>query len=606
MTFRVTERRTNATGVPSSVTSPETASIANTPPVGSGLPTISGTKAVGQVLHATDHASWTGTNNGGPTAFQWSRCTPGCDAIPGATGADYTLVDADSIVTNTAMVVSVQRTNATNVSSPSIPSFPYGPIADGPAGVGSAAAITGTASVGQTLTATATFTGSNLTAKHYTWTRCTPSCGTTIGTDTNTYTLVDADAGHTILVTVTQANSHNTATSASPETAVVADNNPTVGSAAAITGTATVGQTLTATATFTGSNLTAKHYAWTRCTPTCSTTIGTDTNTYTLVDADATHTIQVTITQANSANIAASTSPETAVVANTAPTASGAPTVNPATPVVGDTLSASDAVVTWGGSNRLPTTYQWQACTPACADINGATGPTYNVAAGDVTKAFRVVATQANSTGQTASATSLTTAATADSPAAIITGAAISGTPTVGQTLTAAATFSGSNLGALHYAWTRCAPTCSTTVGTDTSSYTLLDADATTSIQVTVTQGNSANTASSTSPESAVVADSTPDVNGTLAIDNVAPGTGSLLTVVDALAWTGSNLSAVAYRWQDCATPGTPASCTDIPLEVGTTYTVAVATGHSVRVLATRTNGAGTAEAASADTAAIP
>jgi len=69
--------------------------IAPQPPVSTGLPVISGSVVVGQVLSGST-GSWTGS----PTsyAYEWRRCDAtgaGCAAIAGATAASYTLAAAD-------------------------------------------------------------------------------------------------------------------------------------------------------------------------------------------------------------------------------------------------------------------------------------------------------------------------------------------------------------------------------------------------------------------------------------------------------------------------------------------------------------------------------
>jgi hypothetical protein len=63
-------------------------------PANAGPPAIGGTPVVGQTLSASD-GIWTGS---APISYahQWQRCKPACADIPGATGATYALVTADS------------------------------------------------------------------------------------------------------------------------------------------------------------------------------------------------------------------------------------------------------------------------------------------------------------------------------------------------------------------------------------------------------------------------------------------------------------------------------------------------------------------------------
>ena len=114
--------------------------------------------------------------------------------------------------------------------------------------------ITGTAQVGQTLTAgtTAIMDAEGLTSVSYTyqWIRvATDNTETNIsGATASTYTLVAADLGTTIKVTVSftdDASNAETLTSAATAAVSAAANTPATG-APTITGTAQVGQTLTA------------------------------------------------------------------------------------------------------------------------------------------------------------------------------------------------------------------------------------------------------------------------------------------------------------------------------------------------------------------------
>src|ERR1044071_6263356 len=129
------------------------------------------------------------------------------------------------------------------------------------AGVASAAApvntappaISGTTTVGQTLTASNGTWSDSPTSFAYQWLRCNGggnNCAAVANGTQQTYTLVGADAGHTLRVKVTATNADGSASAQSAQTAVVA---PLTSSAApkntsppTISGTPRVGQTLTA------------------------------------------------------------------------------------------------------------------------------------------------------------------------------------------------------------------------------------------------------------------------------------------------------------------------------------------------------------------------
>ena len=160
--------------------------------------------------------------------------------------------------------------------------------------------ITGTAQVGQTLTAgtTAIMDADGLTSVSYTyqWIRvATDNTETNISSATaSTYTLVAADQGTTVKVTVSftdDANNPETLTSAATAAVSAAPNTLATG-APTITGTAQVGQTLTAgtTAIMDADGLTSVSYTyqWIRvATDNTETNISSATaSTYTLVAAD--------------------------------------------------------------------------------------------------------------------------------------------------------------------------------------------------------------------------------------------------------------------------------------------------------------------------------
>ena len=224
--------------------------------------------------------------------------------------------------------------------------------------------ITGTAQVGQTLTAgtTAIMDADGLTSVSYTyqWIRTAAGVDTNIsGAMASTYTLVAADLGTTVKVKVSftdDASNAETLTSAATAVVSAAANTPATG-APTITGTAQVGQTLTAgtTAIMDAEGLTTPGYTyqWIRvATDNTETNIsGATASTYTLVAADQGTTIKVTVSFTDDASNAETlTSAATAAVAaapNTLPLASnGTVTTNEDT---AHTFAAANSV------SRTPT-----------------------------------------------------------------------------------------------------------------------------------------------------------------------------------------------------------------------------------------------------------
>ena len=218
--------------------------------------------------------------------------------------------------------------------------------------------ITGTAQVGQTLTAgtAAIMDADGLTSVSYTyqWIRvATDNSETNIASATaSAYTLVDADLGTTLKVRVSftdDASNAETRTSAATAAVAAAPNTPATG-APTITGTAQVGQTLTASTTgiADADGLTSPGYTyqWIRVNGTEADIAGENSSTYTLVAADLGTTLKVRVSFTDDAsNAETRTSAATAAVAAAANTpATGAPTIT-GTATVGQTLTAGTTAI---------------------------------------------------------------------------------------------------------------------------------------------------------------------------------------------------------------------------------------------------------------------
>jgi hypothetical protein len=185
--------------------------------------------------------------------------------------------------------------------------------------------ITGTAQPGKVLTATTGTWSGAPTSYAYSWQRCSSSGSSCVAietadaTDDGDYALTSADAGHTIRVKVTAANTAGSATGTSAATAIVGLPVNTI--APAISGTPKVGTQLKATTgTWTQSPSTYK-YAWQRCSAAGSSCVAigtadaTDDADYTPVAADAGHAIKVVVTAKNAYGSAKKASKPTAAVA---------------------------------------------------------------------------------------------------------------------------------------------------------------------------------------------------------------------------------------------------------------------------------------------------
>ena len=254
----------------------------------------------------------------------------------------------------------------------------------------------------------------------YQWIRVDTGDETDIGAMTSTYTLVEADEGMTIKVTVSftdDAGNAETLTSAATATVTTADSTPATG-APTITGTAQVGEILTAetAAIMDTDGLTSVTYTyqWIRVDTGDETDIGAMTSTYTLVEADQGMTIKVTVSftdDAGNAETLTSAATATVTTADSTP-ATGAPTIT-GTAQVGQTLTAGiTAIRDANGLIGVSYTYQWIRVDDTTeTNISGATASTYMLVAADEGKTIKVTVSFTDDAGYAETLTSAATAA---------------------------------------------------------------------------------------------------------------------------------------------------------------------------------------------------
>ena len=481
MSIKVRIGFTDDAGYYESFTSGASAAVtaANNP--ATGAPTISGTVQVGETLTA----STTGIADSDGLAFatftyQWIKLDSNLNDsdISGATGSTYTLVAADA---GTGIKVRVSFTDdAGNTESLTNESALIVMAANNPAT--GAPTISGTAQVGETLTASTTGIADSDGLAFATFTYQWLADDTDITDATGaTYTPAAADAGKAIKVRVsfTDDAGNTESLTSGASAAVTAAKNPA-------SGTARVGETLTASATGIAdsdglTNVTFT-YQWLADDTDITDATGA---TYTPAAADAGKAIKVQVSFTDDAGNAESlTSAATAAVTAANSPAAGAPTIT-GTAQVGETLTASTTGITDSdGLTSATFTYQWLADD---TDITGATGATYTPAAADTGKAIEVQVSFTDDAGNTETLTSAATAAVtaANSPA---TGApTISGTAQVGETLTASTTgiadSDGLTSATFTYQWLADDAAISGATG---STYTLVAADAGKAIKVQV------------------------------------------------------------------------------------------------------------------------
>lgn len=252
------------------------------PPVSSVAPAITGNAYVGSTLTCS-----TGTWLNNPTSYsyQWKRgvTNVGTDQntyvpVTGDIGSTITCT-----VTATNSAGSASQVSNTTAAVIAVPANTVAP------------AITGNAYVGSTLTcSTGTWSGGGSQTFAYQW----KVGGVNAGTNQNTYVPVTGDIGATVTCTVTASNAAGTGTGAVSNTTAAVIGVPVNTVIPAISGTAEVGQTLTAsTGTWTGGGSITYAYQW----KSAGSNVGSNQNTYVVQSSDVGNTITVTVTATNAA-----------------------------------------------------------------------------------------------------------------------------------------------------------------------------------------------------------------------------------------------------------------------------------------------------------------
>ncbi|MEM1108209.1 MAG: carbohydrate-binding protein [Planctomycetota bacterium] len=497
-----------------------------------------------------------------------------------------------------------------------------------PAPTTGTAAVTGSHAVGQTLTASqgTLFDDNGIQTIAYLWQRQANGAITSINTgyspDNADYTLTAADGGNEVRVVarVTDQLGNNTWL-ASPFTAVTASNpqSPTTG-LPAVTGTSTVGQTLTATTgTLADPNgIQEVAYLWQRLVNGAFTDLNAgysvNNSTYALVAADAGTEVRVVARITDGLGTieykaSASTAVQQATTTTPSPTTGAAEVTG--THTVGQTLTVGQG--TLADPNGIQTiAYQWQRLNAGGGIDNltnySATNTSYTLVAADSGDQIRVVArvTDNLNTNVWLPTAFVTVAAAANTTPAPTTGLpGVTGTGTVGQTLTATTgTLADPNgIQEVAYLWQRLVNGVYVNINggysVNNGTYTLVAADAGTDVRVvarvtddlgTIDYKASAATAvqqaTTTTPSPTTGA---PAVTGT---HNV----GQTLTAGQGTLADPNGIQEIAYLWQRSVN-GTFTNINAGYSVNNATYTLTAAdAGGQVRVAARITDNLGTIE----------
>jgi hypothetical protein len=557
----------------------------NSAPAGSV--TITGTASQGQTLTASNTLTDAdGLPTSGPSVltYQWKA---NGTAINGATGGTYTLSQAEVGKTIT-VTASYTDNGGTSESLTSMATAAVSNVNDTPIG---SVTITGTPTQGQTLTAANTLadadgiptSGSGAIA--YQW----RADGVAIsGATGSTLVLTQAQVGKTVTAAARYTDNFGTLESVtSSATTAVANVNDAPTGTITITGTPTQGQTLTAANTLAdvdgiptaGSGAIA--YQWSAGGVAISGTTG---NTLVLTQAQVGKTITLAARYTdNFGTLESVTSSATTAVANVNDAPTGSVTIS-GTATRGQTLTAANTLADVDG---IPTSgsgaiaYQWRADG---APISGATSSSFLLTQAQVGKAVSVTASYTDSGGTTESVTSSATAAVTNVNIAPTGTVTITGTPTQGQTLTAANALTDpdgiptSGAGAIAYQWSAGGVAISGATGSTLNLTQSLVGKALT-VRASYTD-NFGQAESVISAATSVVANVNDAPTGAVSISGNASQRHSLLatnTLADVDGIPGSGAGAISYQWRANGAPisgATGSTFSPTPTQIGKVITV--------------------------------
>ena len=555
-------------------------------PVNTVAPVVSGTATVGQLLSTTD-GTWTGTATITFT-YQWQRNNVD---IASATASTYTLVNADAgnpircVVTGTNGVgnSSANSNSTANVSA----------IAPGAPTISTATTISDTTA---TVAFTAPASDGGSTILSYT---AISSPGSITGTLTQagsgTINVTGLSAGVSYTFTVTATNAIGTGAPSAASNSITTFSAPVNTVAPVVSGTATVGQLLSTTnGTWTGTATITFTYQWQRDN---IDIVSATSSTYTLVNADAGNPIRCVVTGTNAYGNSSANSNATANVSAIAP---GAPTIGTATTTGTTTATvAFTAPASNGGSTILSYT---ATSTPdsVTGTLTQAGSGTINMTGLTVGTSYTFVVTATNAIGTGAASAASNSITTFSAPANTV-APVVSGTTTVGQTLsTTNGTWSGTATITFTYQWQR---NNVDIVSATTSTYTLVAADAGNPIRCVVTGTNAYGNSSANSNSTANV---TAIVPGAPTI-GTASGTGTTTASV-AFTAPASNGGSTILSYTATSTPGNITG-TLTQAGSGTINMTGLSSGVSYTFVVTATNAIGTGAASAASnsiTTAIP
>jgi hypothetical protein len=400
---------------------------------------------------------------------------------------------------------------------------------------------------------------------------------------------------------------------------------PTISAMPAITGLATAGETLNATAgAWTGSP-TAYAYQWRHCTSSasgCTSIAGAVASSYRLASGDVGQRMSVTVTATNAGGSSSANAPMTAMVTAPLPPAP----VNTAPPKIsGSAVEGQTLSVTTGAWTGEPTSYsyRWQDCNAlgeGCLNVSAATDSSYTLAASNVGSTVRVLVTATNEGGSTSISSTATALVAAippppppppTPPTASFTYSPLA--PVTGQQITFDGASSTCSDGPCSYQWsddggtTRPVPALWPLGDGQTLQFAFSGAG-TKYVRLLVTD---AAGQTATVEHNVVVAEPTPPPppppvapsNTAAPVVSGTPEVGQTLSASNG-TWSGSTPMSDTYQWQDCSASGE--MCANIGTATASSYKPAASdVGHTLRVVVTASNAGGSTQASSVVTATV-
>jgi hypothetical protein len=564
------------------------ASVASQKPVNDLAPEVVGNPAVGERL-VCGAGSWTGSVSG--FTYKWLR-----DAVPVASGVAYLVTTADKghllwcVVTATGSEGSTEAESANSLAIP-------GQKGEPPVNT-LAPEVSGNPVLGEALHCSdGTWTGNPAPTLTYQWLRDATIISSA---STHTYTVVEADQGHSLACKVIASNSSGSASRLSTNSVLVAGTKPQVKLAPHMLGLepSVLGEPVTCSpGTWSGSPTPTFAFRWVRDAGLSGEAIieSASASTYVVAAADQLHALSCVVIATNSVGSTEAASANSLRVAGSKPHNTVAPEVL-GSPLVGETLTCENGV--WSGVPAPTYAYIWvrDQGMPGQEAIGSATSASYIASSEDRGHSLScdVTATNIEGSASQASDSVVVPAAAGGAPPQNEAAPEVSGTPALGQMLSCSeGTWSGSPTPALSFQWLRDG---SPIPSASSSLHTVVEADQGHALSCKVTAINEEGVASKSSnaveiPGRKPQLLEAPQVLG-------LPAVGQQLTCASG-KWSAQPPPTFSYQWLRDGS--------SIAAATASTYTAASEDrGGFISCRVTAQNSAGSAEALSRNSVEIP